>query len=137
MKLKIMTWNVRGVNDLDRRKIIRNFIWYQRVDLVCLQETKIQEMNAVVARSLGVGRLTDWRALNAEGSAGGILLFWDKRKMELVDLEIGLFTISCLFKMVEGGFLWMFSGVYGPIERRLKEAFWKELCSIRGWWEGP
>ena len=81
MKVKIMSWNVRGVNDLDRRKITRNFIRYQRVDLVCLQETKIQEMTAVVARSLGVGRLFDWRALNAEGSAGGILLFWDKKKL--------------------------------------------------------
>ena len=49
MKLKIMTWNVRGVNDPDRKKIIRNFIRYHRVDLVCLFETKIQEMNVVVA----------------------------------------------------------------------------------------
>ena len=79
MKVNIMSWNVRGVNDPDRWKIIRNFIRYQRVDLVCLQETKIQEMTAAVAGSLGVGRLSDWRALNAEGSAGGILLFWDKK----------------------------------------------------------
>ena len=57
--------------------------------------------------------------------------------MELVNFEIGLFSISCLFKMVEGGFLWMFSGVYGPVERNLKEIFWEELGSIRGWWEGP
>ena len=123
MKVKIMTWNVRGVNDPDRRKIIRNFIRYQRVDLVCLQETKIQEMTASMARSLGVARLSDWRALNAKGSAGGILLFWDKRIMELVDSEFGLYSISCLFKMVEGGFLWTFSGVYGPVERKLKEVF--------------
>ena len=123
MKVKIMSWNVRGVNDPDRRKIIRNFIRNQRVDLVCIQETKIQEMTTAVARSLGVGRLSDWRALNAEGSAGGIILFWDKKTMELVDSEIGLFSISCLFKMVEGGFLWMFSGVYGPVERNLKEIF--------------
>ena len=34
----------------------------------------------------------------------GILLFWDKRRKKLVDSEIGLFSISCLFKMVEGGF---------------------------------
>ena len=59
MKVKIMSWNVRGVNDPDRRKIIRNFIRYQRVDFVCLQETKIQEMTAAVARSLGVGRRSD------------------------------------------------------------------------------
>ena len=66
----------------------------------------------------------------------GYYFFWDKRRMELVDSEIGLFSISCLFKMVEGGFQWTFSRVYGPVERRLKEAFWEELGSIRGWWEG-
>ena len=55
MKVKIMTWNVRGVSDPDRRKIIGNFIKYQKVDLVCLQESKIQEVTTVVAHSLGVG----------------------------------------------------------------------------------
>ena len=96
MTVKIISWNVRGVNDPDRRKIIRNFIRNQKVDLVCLQETKIQEMTMVMARSLGVGRLSDWRALNAEGLAGGIILFWDKKAMELVNSEIGLFSISCV-----------------------------------------
>ena len=137
MTVKIISWNVRGANDPNRRKIIRNFIRNQRVDLVYLQETKIQEMTTVVARSLGVCRLSDWTALNAEGSAGGIILLWDKKVMELVNFEIGLFSISCVFKMVEGGFQWMFSGVYGPVERNLKEIFWEELGSIRGWWEGP
>ena len=137
MRVKIMSWNVRRANDLDRRKIIRNVIRIHRANLVCFQETKIQKMTTVVARSLGVGRNYDWRALDAEGTAGEILLFWDKKIMELVDSEIGLFSISCLFKMVEGGVLWMFSGVYGPVERNLKEIFWEELGSIRGWWEGP
>ena len=41
MKVKILSWNVRGVNDLEKRKVIRNFIRTQRVDLVCLLETKI------------------------------------------------------------------------------------------------
>ena len=137
MRVKILSWNVRGVNDPDRRKIIRNVIRYQRVNLVCLQETKIQKMTTAVARSLGAGRIYDWRALNAEGSTGGILLFWDKKIMELVDSENGIFSISCLLKMVEGGFLWTFTGVNGPVERNLKEVFWEELGSIRGWWEGP
>ena len=55
------------MNDPDRRKIIRNVIRSQRVNLVCLQETKIQNLTTAVARSLGVGRIYDWRALNAKG----------------------------------------------------------------------
>ena len=30
-----------------------------------------------------------------------------------------------------------FSGVYCPIERSLKESFWKELGFISGQWEEP
>ena len=93
MRVKIMSWNVRGVNDPDRRKIIRNVIRHHRANLVCFQETKFQKMTTAVARRLGVGRNCDWRALDAEGTAGGILLFWDKKIMELVDSEIGLFSI--------------------------------------------
>ena len=56
MKIKILSWNVRGVNDPDKRRVIKNFLRTHRVDLVCLQETKVQEMNNVMVRSLRVGR---------------------------------------------------------------------------------
>ena len=36
MKIKILFRNVRGVNDPDKRKVIKNFIRTHRVDLVCL-----------------------------------------------------------------------------------------------------
>ena len=78
MKLKLLSWNVRGANNLDKRKIISNFVRSHRVDLVCVQETKIQDLSKACARSLGVSRFHDWKALEAEGAAGGILLFWDK-----------------------------------------------------------
>lgn len=45
MKLKLLSWNVRGAKDNTKRKVIKALIWAQRVDLVCLQETKIQEMS--------------------------------------------------------------------------------------------
>ena len=45
MKLKILSWNIRGANDRIKRKVIKALIRSQKVDLVCLQETKIQEMS--------------------------------------------------------------------------------------------
>ena len=104
MKIKILSWNVRGVNDPDKRKVIKNFLRSHRADLVCLQETKVQEMNIDMVRSLGVGRCLNWKALNAEGSAGGILLLWDKSRINLVDSVVGSFSVSCLFRMAEDGF---------------------------------
>ena len=56
MRLRILSWNIKGVNDRDKRKLIKNVIKTQKVDLVCLQETKIREMTSGIVRSLRVGR---------------------------------------------------------------------------------
>lgn len=45
------------------------------MDLVCLQETKIQEMSIGVVGSLGVGRFLEWRAVNARGATGRVVVF--------------------------------------------------------------
>ena len=72
MKIKILSWNVRGANDNEKRKIIKSVIKSNKVDVVCLQETKIKDMSTGIVRSLGVGRHIDWRAINSKGAAGEI-----------------------------------------------------------------
>ena len=75
MKLRILSWNVRGANDNDKRKVINALIKAQKVDLICLQETKMQEMSKRIVKSLGVGRCLDWEAVNSRGASGGVLVF--------------------------------------------------------------
>ena len=57
MKLKLLSWNVRGAKDNTKRKVIKALIWAQRVDLVCLQETKIQEISIGVVRTPWCGEI--------------------------------------------------------------------------------
>ena len=137
MKLKILSWNVRGANDRNKRKVVKALIRSQKVDVVCLQETKIQEMSQGVIHNLGGGRFLGWGAVNARGAAGGVVVFWDKRVLELVGLEVGIFSISCRFKNCEDGFTWFFTGVYGPTLKSYREPFWEELGVIRGLWSDP
>ena len=49
----------KRVNNCDKRKVIKTLIKKNRVDLVCLQETKIQEMSRGLVHSLGVGRFLE------------------------------------------------------------------------------
>ena len=93
MKIKILSWNVRGLNDSNKRKLIKALISSQKVDLVCLQETKMTEMSLGVVRSLGGGRFLEWEVLNARGAVGGVVVFWDSRVLEQAGMEVGLFSI--------------------------------------------
>lgn len=71
------------------------------------------------------------------GQRGGVLLMWDSRVVERIDEEFGSFSVSCLFKNVEDGLLWAFTGVYGPVLNQLREELWVELSAVAFWWEAP
>ena len=74
---------------------------------MCIQETKVQCMTDSIARSIGSGRFLDWKAANAEGASGGIFICWDRRSLDILDWEEGQFTLSCRFRNVENGAIWV------------------------------
>ena len=41
MKLKMISWNVRGLNDPQKRLVVKNLLREWKCDIVCLQETKL------------------------------------------------------------------------------------------------
>ena len=76
MKLKILSWNVRGANDKDKREVIKAFLSSQRVELVCLQETKIQNLDDELVHCLGASRSSQWGALDVIGVAREVSFFF-------------------------------------------------------------
>ena len=45
MKLRMVSWNVRGLNDAQKRLVVRNLLREWNCDVVCLQETKLASMD--------------------------------------------------------------------------------------------
>ena len=77
MNLKIISWNVRGLNERDKRLRVRNLIRNWRLDIVCLQETKMELITRVVILSLWGGQHVDWSYLGYCGASGEVLLMLD------------------------------------------------------------
>ena len=77
MRIKILCWNVQGLNDIEKRKLIKGVERKQKLDLVCLMETNVKEMSVQMVNYVGVGRFLNWASVDVRGAAGGLLLFWD------------------------------------------------------------
>ena len=137
MNLKIVSWNVRGLNDSDKRLRVRNLIRLWKADLICLQETKMGYFDRKLIRSLWGSPHVDWISLGSNGASGGILLMWDKRVLEKINEVHGYFSLSCKFRTVAIQFEWVYTGVYGPNIDRERGFFWDELSGIISWWEAP
>ena len=84
-----------------------------RCDVVCLQETKLASSNFALVRSLRGSPFVDWAVLDAVQTSGGILMFWDKLVVEKIDVSVGQFSVSVLFRGVLDGFDWVCIGLYG------------------------
>jgi exonuclease III len=52
MKLKIISWNVRGLNNPQKRGVVKNWLCEWKCDVVCLQETKLDKVDWVLVCSI-------------------------------------------------------------------------------------
>lgn len=52
-------------------------------------------------------------------------------------MEYGVFSVSCLFKTVEGDIEWAITGVYGPVVNCHREDLWEELSVVAFCWGVP
>jgi hypothetical protein len=137
MNLKIVSWNVRGLNDRDKRLQVRHLLKMWNADIVCLQETKLDFIDRGIIRSLWGIQHVDWLYLGSEGASGGILMMWDRRVVAMIDSAVGHFSISCKFRNVLDQKDWAFSGVYGPNINRERITMWEELAGVASWWGVP
>jgi exonuclease III len=137
MNLKILSWNVRGLNDRDKRNQVRYFLKLWGADVICLQETKLDLITRGIVRSLWGIHHVDWVYLGSDGASGGILLMWDRRVVEKIDEAVGLFSVSCKFRCISDQYEWAFSGVYGPQSNRDRRVMWDELSGLATWWGTP
>ena len=96
----ILSWNVKGLNVVEKRLQIRNLLRTWRPDIVCLQETKLEWITRGIVRSIWSCPYIDWLYLGFKGASGGIVLMWDQRLMEKVEEAVGQFSVSCKFKNV-------------------------------------
>ena len=101
MNVKIISWNVRVLNDRDKRLRVRNMIKSWGADIICLQETKMEFISKREIRSLWGCQHVDWLYLGSIGASGGVLVMWDRRTVEKIDGAVGRFSVSCKFKNVK------------------------------------
>ena len=72
--------------------------------------------------------------MDAVQTSGGVLLVWDKRVFEKMDVIVGQFSVNVLLRGVVDDFVWACSGVYGSNEDSQQSFLWEELLQVRARW---
>jgi exonuclease III len=92
--VNLLSWNVRGLNDVDRQSTVNEIISNSSCHVVCLQETKLDYVDQFTACFLGGYRLKSFAQRSAIGTRGGILLLWDDDVLQVSDIVATEFCLS-------------------------------------------
>lgn len=129
----ILIWNVRGLNQRDRRNSVRDAILSSNADIICLQETKVADMSQRLFLSVFGSDFDKFIALPASGTRGGVLIAWKGSSCQAIAT---IYSVLVLFSEQEGC-NWWFTGVYGPQGDDEEVLFLQELHSVRALCNGP
>jgi exonuclease III len=130
--LVFLIWNVRGLNDDDRRTTVSSIISSSSCHIACLQESKLHDVDAATAAFVGGYRLKGFAqrpASGPSGTRGGILVLWDENIVQATDVTIGVFCISMTITHIANNTSFRLTSVYGPTKHNQKEQFFSELLA--------
>lgn len=98
MKLNLVSWNVRGLNNLKKRRIVKSLVTNWKADIICFLETKLDgEIKDIVSQIWG-GRRVRYACLEASGTRWGIMMLWDCKVWKTEMLQTGAYTLTCKFE---------------------------------------
>ncbi|XP_020405790.1 uncharacterized protein [Zea mays] len=133
---KILFWNVRGLNSSVRQDSVRELVDSSQVDVVCVQETKMQNISTRTILSMLGAEFSDYVYLPSTGASGGILITWKRHIGHTGQQRIDNHSVSVQLCM-EQGQAWWLTCVYGPQGDDGKILFLQELRDVRTACAGP
>lgn len=100
--MRIVSLNIRGLGGRIKKNSVRELVIKEKVEFLCLQETKLEAVNDRLAYVLWGSSDCQWVFSGAEGMSGGLCCIWDKEVFVRTNLwgEKGLLGVSGLWEGV-------------------------------------
>jgi exonuclease III len=111
--MKIIAWNIRGLNNPRKQRILKNKLRKEQLDLCFIQETKctVDRMEIISKK-----HWSKYKTLVVEGQqmAGGILTLWNPQVINLLAVEATRYTLSVSMQIIGNTEVIICTNVYGP-----------------------
>ena len=91
--MKVLNWNARGLNAPKKRRILRDLINDNSIDLIAIQETKKESFTYRILKSIS-SRFDNWVWIASRGRSGGILVGCDSNSCVIERSETLTYSVD-------------------------------------------
>ncbi|XP_075108980.1 uncharacterized protein LOC142180803 [Nicotiana tabacum] len=134
--MKVITWNVRGVNKVYKQKELMEFIKVNKVNVIAIIEHRVKEckdrqvINKIVPNWEGISNIS----LNNKGR---IWLLWDPKVAIVKEINMHSQYIQAEIKCATNAMTYHFIAVYGLHIVQDRKELWRKLREIENKQQEP
>jgi exonuclease III len=128
--MKILTWNIRGLNGRSKQRTLRECIKAENPDMLLLQETKCAgaEAETIFQR---IWRDCNFISTDSAGASGGLAILWNPASISIHNTFSTVGTITTHFKIIGSTQEGDITNVYGPHSQQEKDKLMQRLELIK------
>ena len=126
--MKIISWNIRGLNNPHKHDILKNMIRDNRPYIFIIQETKMLKGNVEGLPIFRGGKII---GNDSDGASGGMTFFWINMWIQGELIYQNRNMMNFRFSNSKDGFNWVLTNVYAPKSEWGRKALWEEISNQR------
>lgn len=130
MSMNILSWSIRGLNARIKRSTLRKLIRTHSPKFTFIQESKMEECNQKVLKSLWHVDDVEWCFSPSIGNSGGIVTIWNKEYFILDSsmVERNWIAISGIIPSLN--FKCCLVNIYNPCSTEERAMVWNSLTDL-------
>lgn len=129
-KMKIISWNVRGLGRVEKKKDVRLLVGEKGPSILCLQETKLSVCDQTLSSSLWGATPHSFSFRPSVGASGGLLILWDTALVEVWSTMSVENAIMIHGRFIQNNDEFYLINVYAPCDNGEKQLLWDRLTSL-------
>lgn len=129
MRMKIITWNVRGLGGFQKRREVSNLVREKNLFILCLQESKLSVVNDIVCKGLWNDNHVDFSFQPSSGASGGLITQWNCEEVEVWSSFNFDHVLGIQGQFVKSGDKFTILNVYAPCDFNRQQVLWHNISA--------
>lgn len=125
--MKILSFNVRGLTSRVKWRAVREIAGEEQVDMILLQETKLQSIDTRICGALWGDGNFEWEFSPSIDRAGGLICIWRRGAFQLQDCIVDRSFIGLCGFWGDESRPCIIINIYSPCNLEGKRRLWAEL----------
>lgn len=114
--MKIISWNVRGLGRIEKRREVRQLVRENNPFKLCIQETKLAIFDDFVCKSIWLVDGVRYSFQPSSGASGGLVTLWDNNEVEVWSTTSFNHVYLILGRFVKSREMFVLFNVYAPCD---------------------